>query len=99
MVGNAGQTTYAASKSALIGLVKSLSKELKMKDLRVNLVLPGFIDTPMLDGLDTKKLIETIPLKRLGRADEVANVVYFMCTNKLMDGQTFVIDGGLSLVS
>lgn len=98
LIGNVGQSTYASSKSALHGLTKSLAKELISKNIRTNLVVPGFIDTPMLDGLDKERLVNGIPLKRLGTADDVANAVHFLATNKSMNGQLLVIDGGLSLI-
>lgn len=97
LVGNVGQSTYASSKSALIGLTKSLSMELNRKNIRVNLVVPGFIDTPMLDGLDKEKLIANIPLGRLGSTDEVANAIWFLSSNRTINGQMLVVDGGLSL--
>ena len=98
MIGNIGQSTYSSSKSALIGLVKSLSKELFRKNIRVNLIVPGFIDTPMLNGLNKNDLIQSIPLARLGKASDVANAVYFLSTNRLMNGQLLIVDGGLSLI-
>ena len=99
LLGNTGQCTYTSSKIALVGLVKSLSKEMIKKNIRVNMIMPGFINTSMLDGLNKTKLIQNIPLGRLGQADEIASAVYFLSTNKLMNGQILIADGGLSLVS
>lgn len=99
LIGNRGQSTYASSKAALVGLMKSLSKELIGRQIRVNLIMLGYVDTPMLDGLDKNGMSKSVPLGRIGRPDEVANAVHFLCENQMMNAQTLVVDGGLSLVT
>ena len=79
--------------------MKSLAKELVGRQIRVNLVMPGYVDTPMLDGLNKNGLAKSVPLARIGRPEEVANAVYFLTTNRMMNAQMLVVDGGLSLVS
>ena len=98
--GNIGQINYAASKSGLIGLTKSLSKELGSRNITVNSVAPGFIETNMTDDLDDKdkkKFFESIPLKRFGRTEDVAYLVSFLASEKAnyITGQTINIDGGI----
>lgn len=98
--GNAGQSNYAASKAGIIGFTKSLAKELASRNILVNAVAPGFIQTDMTDVLkdDIKtKILEQIPLKREGTAEDVANVVKFLASDdsKYITGQTINIDGGM----
>jgi 3-oxoacyl-[acyl-carrier protein] reductase len=70
--GNAGQTNYAAAKAGLIGFTKALAKELASRGIRVNAIAPGFIQTDMTKDLNTEKIIEAIPLKTLGKAEDIA---------------------------
>lgn len=98
--GNAGQSNYAASKAGIIGFTKSLAKELASRNILVNAVAPGFIQTDMTDVLkdDIKtKILEQIPLRREGTAEDVANVVKFLASDdsKYITGQTINIDGGM----
>lgn len=65
----------------------------------MNLIMPGFVDTPMLDGLDKSALSKSVPFGRIGRPEEIANAAYFLSTNRMMNAQMLVVDGGLSLVS
>jgi 3-oxoacyl-[acyl-carrier protein] reductase len=100
--GNFGQTNYAASKGGIIGLTVSAAKELASRNIRVNAVAPGFIETKMTDGLseDLKhKVLERISLRRFGKVDEVANLIAFLASDlaSYITGQTIVIDGGLAL--
>jgi 3-oxoacyl-[acyl-carrier protein] reductase len=100
--GNAGQTNYAASKSGLIGMSKSLSKELASRNIRVNAIAPGFIDTDMTSKLsenDKNILLDKIGLKRLGEVSDVAHAAAFLASDKAqyITGQTLIIDGGLAL--
>jgi len=98
--GNVGQVAYAASKAGLIGLTKSLARELASRNVRVNAVSPGFIDTDMTAGLNAElkaKLTETIPLGRLGTADEVARAVLFLAGDaaSYVTGEVLKINGGM----
>ena len=101
LVGVAGQTNYAASKGAIISFSRSLAAELGPRGIRVNTVVPGFIETDMTARIprDVKRRnLERIPLKRFGQPDEVAGVVLFLASNvaSYIMGQTIVIDGGLT---
>ena len=98
--GNAGQTNYAASKAGIIGFTKSLAKEVASRNITVNAVAPGFIDTQMTAGLkeDIKEEIaKKIPLKRMGTPQDVANVVKFLASSdsSYITGQVIHIDGGM----
>ena len=100
VAGNAGQSNYAASKAGIIGFTKSLAKELAPRNIRVNAVAPGFIDTDMTSVLTDKvkdNIYSQIPLKRMGEAEEVANVVYFLSDDKssYITGQVINVDGGM----
>lgn len=98
--GNSGQANYAASKAGIIGFTKSLAKELASRNILVNAVAPGFIGTDMTNVLkeDVKdKILDQIPLKRIGDAEEVANVVKFLASSdsSYITGQVIHIDGGM----
>ena len=100
VAGNAGQSNYAASKAGIIGFTKSLAKELSARNIRVNAVAPGFIDTDMTSVLTDKvkeNIYAQIPLKRMGDAKEVANVVYFLSNDEssYITGQVINVDGGM----
>ena len=100
LMGNPGQVNYSSSKAALNGFTKSLAKEVGSRNITVNCVAPGFIETDMTSFLDesTKKdLIETIPLKRLGNPEDVSKLVLFLASDEAsyITGQTISIDGGL----
>ena len=96
VMGNAGQANYSASKAGLIGLTKTLAKELSARNIRVNAVAPGFIETAMTEKLDTEKLVAVIPLSRQGKPEEVAETVYFLAdTATYITGQVVNVDGGL----
>ena len=102
MTGNAGQANYAASKAGLIGLTKSLAKELAGRGVCVNAVAPGFISTDMTAAIDEKTKValqESIPLGRIGSPEEIAAAVEFLVGpgGSYITGQTLVVDGGLSL--
>ena len=103
ITGISRQTNYAASKAGIIGFTKSLAREVAPYNIRVNAVAPGFIETDMLSDLkdDFKsKIIQRIPLARLGKAEEVAKVVKFLISDAAgyITGQIIIIDGGMSLV-
>jgi 3-oxoacyl-[acyl-carrier protein] reductase len=100
--GNAGQTNYSASKAAVIGLTRSLAMEVARRNVRVNAVAPGFVDTDMTAALtdDQRKLAtEAIPMKRMGSPADIAPVVRFLCGPgaAYLTGQVIAVDGGLSV--
>ena len=100
LMGNPGQANYCASKAGIIGLTKSSAKEFAARNVRVNAVAPGFIDTEMTKSLpeEQKKLYtEVIPLKRLGRAEEVADAVAFLASPRAayITGQVLSVNGGM----
>lgn len=101
-VGASMESVYSASKWAIVGLTKSLSKELAPSNINVNCVSPGVIDTPMNDcfSVDEKQdLINRTPLNRFGKPSEIAELVFFLCSDKsdFVTGQNFVADGGFTL--
>lgn len=98
--GNAGQTNYAASKAGIIGFTKSLAKEVASRGILVNAVAPGFIETSMTEVLKEEvkeEIAKSIPLKRMGTAQDVANVVKFLVSedSAYMTGQVIQVDGGM----
>ena len=100
VTGNAGQSAYAATKAGLLGLTRSLAKELGSRNVRVNAVAPGLIETAMTAQMPEAArahYLETIPLGRPGTPDEVSGVVTFLCSDasRYVTGQTIVVDGGL----
>ena len=102
LVGNIGQVHYAASKAAIIGFTKALAKELASRDIRVNCIAPGFIQTPMTDVLPEEKkqiLLKEIPLNKFGTPEDVANAALFLASSmsKYITGQTIVVDGGMTM--
>jgi 3-oxoacyl-[acyl-carrier protein] reductase len=99
LMGNAGQVNYAAAKAGMIGLSKSLAREFAKRQLTVNTVAPGFIQTDMTSGLGeevTEAVLQQIPLKRLGEAKDIAAMVTFLASEEAgyITGQTFTVDGG-----
>ncbi len=100
IAGNGGQTNYAASKAGIIGLTKSLAKEVSVRGIRVNAVAPGFVETDMTAELADdlrKKAIEAIPLGRMGAPQDIAKAVAFLASDEAayITGQTLVVDGGM----
>ncbi len=100
--GNAGQSNYAASKAGIIGFTKSLAKELGSRNITVNAVAPGFIDTAMTAVLKDEikeSILTTIPLKKFGKTQDVANVVSFLVSEKAkyITGQVINVDGGMCM--
>ncbi|MCQ2739089.1 MAG: 3-oxoacyl-[acyl-carrier-protein] reductase [bacterium] len=95
--GNAGQANYSASKAGLIGLTKSLAKEFGSRNIRVNAVAPGFIQTSMTAGLgNTEEYLKLIPLRRMGTPEDVAKVVKFLALDAdYVTGQVLEISGGM----
>ncbi len=100
ITGNAGQTNYAASKAGVIGLTKSLARELASRRITVNAIAPGYIETEMTDGLSDRvkeKMFDQIPLKRFGQAAEIAQTVDFLINNRYITGQVIEVNGGLNI--
>lgn len=100
ITGNAGQSNYAASKAGVIGFSKSMALELGSRNIHVNVVAPGFIETDMTQTLsdETKKaILDKIPTKRFGQSSDVANVVGFLCSSEAdyITGQVINVDGGM----
>lgn len=100
LMGNAGQSNYCAAKAGVIGLTKSLARELSKRNITVNAVAPGFIKTKMTDVLDDKiveQIANNIPLSRMGEPSDVANAVAFLASNlaDYITGQVLNVDGGL----
>lgn len=98
--GNAGQVNYSASKAGVIGITKSMAKELASRNIYVNAVAPGFINTNMTEVLSDKvkeSINAQIPLKRMGNAEEIAKVVYFLGSDEssYVTGQVINVDGGM----
>ncbi|NQU74295.1 MAG: 3-oxoacyl-ACP reductase FabG [Candidatus Omnitrophica bacterium] len=98
-IGQAGQVNYSASKAGLIGAVKALAREVGKKNIMVNVVAPGIIETEMTKEFPKDAIIPLIPLGRFGQAKEVASVVNFLCTEEDMyvHGQVIGINGGLAI--
>jgi 3-oxoacyl-[acyl-carrier protein] reductase len=98
-IGQAGQVNYSASKAGLIGAAKALAREVGKKNILVNVVAPGFIETEMTKDIPNDKVLPLIPLNRVGTADDVASVVHFLCTEEhlYVHGQVIGINGGLAM--
>lgn len=100
--GNAGQLNYSASKAGIIGMTKSLAKEMAARNINVNAIAPGFIETDMTLKLDAKtkdKILEDIPLKQFGKPEDIANLVNFLASKEAdyITGQVISIDGGMNI--
>ena len=100
--GNWGQTNYAASKAGIIGFTKSLAKELGSRNVRANVVVPGYVKTQLTDVLPeeaTSLMLQNTPLGRLGDAEDVAGAVRFLCSDEasFVTGAVLLVDGGLGM--
>ncbi|MGN0954344.1 3-oxoacyl-[acyl-carrier-protein] reductase [Dialister sp.] len=100
LMGNIGQANYAAAKAGVIGLTKACAKEMAARNIRVNAVAPGFIETAMTDGIPEKireGMIASIPLGRMGQPEDIARAVCFLASDdsSYITGQVLVVDGGL----
>ncbi|HMN96210.1 MAG TPA: 3-oxoacyl-[acyl-carrier-protein] reductase [Phycisphaerales bacterium] len=101
IIGNAGQANYAAAKAGLIGLTKSVARELGSKGITANVVAPGFIETDMTSGLPQgirEEVMKSLPLRRFGRAEEIAHAVSYVASELAgyMTAQVLVVDGGMA---
>lgn len=96
-LGTSGQVNYSAANAGLIGATKALAREVARRGIRVNAVAPGFIETDMLAGLDPKELARNVPMRRLGRVEEVAAAVRFLCGEdaSYITGQVIGVNGGI----
>ena len=97
MMGNAGQCNYSASKAGLIGLTKSVAKELAPKGIRCNAVAPGFIETDMTENQAANPLLNVIPLGKMGKPDDVADAVAYLVTANYVTGEVLRVDGGIAM--
>ncbi len=102
VVGNAGQANYAAAKAGLIGLTKSLARELGGKGITANVVAPGFIETDMTASLPTEikdRVVQAMAIKRLGRGEDIASAVSYVTSDDagFLTGQVICVDGGLTM--
>ena len=102
ILGNAGQANYSASKAGVIGLTKSVARELASRKINVNAIAPGFIATDMTDAMTEEakeKLAETIPFKRIGQPEEIAEMALFLASDRsdYITGQVFAVDGGMTI--
>ena len=100
VMGNAGQVNYAASKAGMIGLTKSLAREVASRGITVNAIAPGFIETDMTDQLSDRvkeAMLGQIPLKRFGQVEHIAKTVDFLIDNDYITGQVIEVNGGLHI--
>ena len=100
LMGNIGQANYAASKAGLIGFTKSVAREVAARGVRVNAIAPGFIESDMTDAIPEKMkdaMLAQVPMKRIGQAEEVAEVAAFLAGQEYLTGQTIAIDGGMTM--
>jgi len=103
LTGNPGQTNYTASKSAMISMYKSLALEVAQRNININLIAPGFIESPMTNKLnDTQKniIMEKIPMKKFGKPNDIANLAVFLSSrySAYITGQTFHVNGGMLML-
>ena len=102
LIGNAGQSNYAAAKAGLVGLTKSLAKELGSKGITANVVAPGFVDTEMTSKIPQPlrdEIHKTVAVRRFGTPDEIAHAVAYLAADEAsyITGQVIVVDGGLAM--
>jgi len=99
LMGNPGQANYAASKAGVIGLTKTVAKELASRGITVNAIAPGVIETDMTQGMENSPIMGQIPMKRAGRAEEVASLAVFLASGAAgyITGEVIRIDGGLGM--
>ena len=102
LLGNAGQANYVAAKSGVIGLTKTMARELAVRGIRVNAIAPGFIVTDMTENLSDavkEQMLQQIPLKKMGTPEHIANVALFLASDQsaYMTGQILSVDGGMHM--
>lgn len=100
LIGNAGQANYAASKAGVIGFTKAIAREVAGRNVRINAIAPGFIQSDMTDVLSDKikeAMTAQIPMKRFGATEEVADVAVFLAKQEYLTGQVIAVDGGLTM--
>lgn len=102
VIGNAGQAAYCSAKAGLIGLTKSMAKEFASRNIRVNAVAPGFIETDMTGSLtpaQQEEMLKVIPLGRVGTVDEIADAIVYLASpvSAYITGQTLIVDGGMGM--
>ncbi|MBG9989214.1 3-oxoacyl-[acyl-carrier-protein] reductase [Aerococcaceae bacterium DSM 111176] len=100
VIGNAGQLNYSASKAGLIGMTKSLAREIGKRGVTVNAIAPGYIESDMTDAIAEKyqqQMKEQIPVGRFGQVEEIASTVDFLINNRYITGQVIQVDGGLAM--
>lgn len=97
IMGNPGQANYSASKAGLIGLTKSVAKELAPRGVRCNAIAPGFIKTDMTEDQADSPLLKMIPLGRMGEAEDIAEAAVYLATAKYVTGEVLKVDGGIAM--
>lgn len=97
IMGNGGQANYSASKAGIIGLTKSVAKELAPRGIRCNAIAPGFIKTDMTASHEESPLLNYIPLKRFGEVEDIADTVEYLVKAKYVTGETIRVDGGIAM--
>ncbi|MCF0237347.1 MAG: 3-oxoacyl-ACP reductase FabG [Sphaerochaetaceae bacterium] len=97
LMGNSGQANYSASKAGLVGLTKSVAREYASRGIRCNAIAPGFIATDMTENQEENPLLNTIPLKRMGTKEDVAQAVNYLVCASYVTGAILKVDGGISM--
>ena len=99
LLGTVGQANYSASKAGVIGLTKSMAREVASRNITVNAIAPGFIETDMTKDLNTEAIDKSIPLRRQGKPEEIASLVSYLASPEAgyITGSTFAVDGGLTM--
>ena len=102
-MGAVGQSNYSASKAGIVGLSKSVAKELASRNINVNIISPGYIETPMTSNLNEQqqnKIMDRVPMKKFGQPQDIANIVNFLVSDNsnYITGQNFHVNGGMLMV-
>ncbi len=98
LMGNAGQTNYSASKAGVVGLTKSVAKELASRGICVNAIAPGFVETPMTESFkDRPEVLAAIPMGRMAKPEEIAHLAVFLSETDYITGEVIRIDGGMAM--